>query len=144
MVFPLLLPIVLESPGPGELVSSRIQGSPILFTEVSMGGAAGSRIVGGTGTIDSRLGGSEGLTIWIDETGTKLPVVVGIGVRPPPLPLPSLGWRLRSTSRRSRGAGRIPGTLGPEGIRFGSPLDGWTAAISSAAITTAWVNSETL
>src|SRR5690349_3902812 len=142
MVFPPLLPIVLESPGPGELVSSRIQGSPILFTGVSIGGAAGSRIVGGTGTIDSRLGGSEGRTICIEDTDTRLPVVAGIGVFPPPLPLPSEGLRTVMAAQRSRGV-RTVGILPPGGV--GGVR--WRTGIVSkrrAAILAACVTSEAL
>ena len=143
MVFPLLLPIVSESPGPGESVSSRIQGRPILFTGVSTASAAGSGIVGGTGMTDSRLGGREGLTTWMDDTGTRLPVVAGIGVFPPPLPLPSAGLRPRITFRRSPGTRTSPpGSPRRMGLGFG--LRGWTAASTSAAIMTACVSREAL
>ncbi|PYT42940.1 MAG: hypothetical protein DMG47_14635 [Acidobacteria bacterium] len=55
IVFPSRLPIVSESPGPGEFVSSVIHGKPILLTAVRVGDAFGSNIVGATGICSSCL-----------------------------------------------------------------------------------------
>ena len=62
IVYPLLPPIVLESPGPGEPVLSFIHGKPILLTEVRTAAAVGSNIVGGTGICTSCLEGKDGRT----------------------------------------------------------------------------------
>src|SRR5882724_3330018 len=62
MVLPRLLPIVFESPGPGEFVSPCIHSRPILSTKVSTGAADASNIVGGTTICASCLTGREGFS----------------------------------------------------------------------------------
>ena len=90
-------------------MSSRIQGKPILSTPVRTADAAGSKIVGGTGAIDSRFGGSDGRTICIEDTGTRLPFVAGMGLWLPPLPVPAEGSCPKSEFSKSLGAGKTPG-----------------------------------
>jgi hypothetical protein len=60
---------------------------------------------------ESLLGGSDGRTICMEETGTKLPLVAGIGFRLPPLPVPGEGSCPKSESSKSFGADRTPWIL---------------------------------
>lgn len=92
-----------------------------------MGAAVGSKTVGGSGRLESCSCGSVGLTSTMEERGGRFPRVAGIGIWPPPLPLPVEGCalvRLRKNvagnTGTSRGVGALLSVLRPLPCPFAS------------------------